>query len=216
MGLSAAESGFKQFKWNDKYNDVNNIADILEKKASRFRDKDKKEQTLELADLLRNKIKDINRLKKQLVDKDDLLRDRYPSSLFKKLPKAFDLMIDETSDPLFENEIPDSMATARALKAAIVQDGGANIIFAGKESIDCEGFQTMHRLAAAMDIPVASTDSAAITSPSLRPPRPSLRRQTRAPASDPHANRTLPQARLWVILLAPFDTRHPVGAPSRG
>ena len=94
MGLSAAESGFKQFKWNDKYNDVNNIADILEKKASRFRDKDKKEQTLELADLLRNKIKDINRLKKQLVDKDDLLRDRYPSSLFKKLPKAFDLMID--------------------------------------------------------------------------------------------------------------------------
>jgi len=94
MGLSAAESGFKQFKWNDKYNDVNNIADTLEKKASRFRDNDKKEQTLELADLLRNKIKDINRLKKQLVDKDDLLRDRYPSSLFKKLPKAFDLMID--------------------------------------------------------------------------------------------------------------------------
>ena len=94
MGLSAAESGFKQFKWNDKYNDVNVIADTLEKKASRFRDKDKKEQTLELADLLRNKIKDIRKLKNQLVDKDDLLKDRYPSSLFKKLPKSFDLMID--------------------------------------------------------------------------------------------------------------------------
>ncbi len=54
------------------------------------------------------------------------------------------------------DEIPDSMATARALKAAIVQDGGANIIFTGKESIDCEGFQTMHRLAAGLDMPAAS------------------------------------------------------------
>jgi len=94
MGLSAAESGFKQFKWNDKYNDVNTIADTLEKKASRFRDKDKQQQTLELVDLLRNKIKDIRKLKKYLVDQDDLLKDRYPSSLFKSVPKAFDLMID--------------------------------------------------------------------------------------------------------------------------
>ena len=94
MGLSAAESGFKQFKWNDKYNDVNTIADTLEKKAGRFRDKDKQQQTLELVDLLRNKIKDIRKLKKYLVDQDDLLKDRYPSSLFKSVPKAFDLMID--------------------------------------------------------------------------------------------------------------------------
>ena len=51
---------------------------------------------------------------------------------------------------------PDSLLTARALKAAIEQDGQPDIIFTGKESIDSEGFQTMHRLAAAMEMPVAS------------------------------------------------------------
>jgi len=51
---------------------------------------------------------------------------------------------------------PDSLVTARALKAAIEQDGRPNIIFTGKESIDSEGFQTMHRLAVAMDMPAAS------------------------------------------------------------
>jgi electron transfer flavoprotein beta subunit len=52
--------------------------------------------------------------------------------------------------------IPDSMATAGALKAAIDQDGRPDIIFTGKESIDSEGFQTMYRLAAAMGMPAAS------------------------------------------------------------
>jgi electron transfer flavoprotein beta subunit len=51
---------------------------------------------------------------------------------------------------------PDSLVTARALKAAIDQDGRPDIIFTGKESIDSEGFQTMFRLAAAMDMPAAS------------------------------------------------------------
>jgi electron transfer flavoprotein beta subunit len=51
---------------------------------------------------------------------------------------------------------PDHMVTARALKAAIAQDGRADIIFTGKESIDSEGFQTMHRLAEALDIPAVS------------------------------------------------------------
>jgi electron transfer flavoprotein beta subunit len=51
---------------------------------------------------------------------------------------------------------PDSLLTARALKAAIEQDGRPDIIFTGKESIDSEGFQTMYRLAAAMDMPAAS------------------------------------------------------------
>jgi len=51
---------------------------------------------------------------------------------------------------------PDSLVTARALKAAIEQDGRPDIIFTGKESIDSEGFQTMYRLAAAMDMPAAS------------------------------------------------------------
>ncbi|UCD78629.1 MAG: electron transfer flavoprotein subunit beta/FixA family protein [Desulfobacterales bacterium] len=51
---------------------------------------------------------------------------------------------------------PDSLLIARALKAAIMQDGRPDIIFTGKEAIDSEGFQTMYRLAAAMDMPAAS------------------------------------------------------------
>ena len=51
---------------------------------------------------------------------------------------------------------PDSIVTARALKAAIEQDGKPDLIFTGKESIDSEGFQTMYRLAAGLEMPVAS------------------------------------------------------------
>jgi len=98
MGLSAAESGFKQFKWNNKFSSINPIADKLESSAARFKDKDKKEQTLELVDLLRNRIKDISKLKKELVDADELLKDRYPSALFRKYPKAYDLMVDMLFD----------------------------------------------------------------------------------------------------------------------
>ena len=50
----------------------------------------------------------------------------------------------------------DSIATARALCAVIEQDGPADIVFMGKESIDSEGFQTMYRLGACMDCPVVS------------------------------------------------------------
>jgi electron transfer flavoprotein beta subunit len=51
---------------------------------------------------------------------------------------------------------PDSMVVARALKAAIEQDGKPDIIFTGCESIDAEGFQTMFRLGTALKIPVVS------------------------------------------------------------
>jgi electron transfer flavoprotein beta subunit len=54
------------------------------------------------------------------------------------------------------NSHPDSILTSRALAAAIEQDGKPDLIFTGKESIDSEGFQTMYRLAAALDMPVAS------------------------------------------------------------
>jgi electron transfer flavoprotein beta subunit len=54
------------------------------------------------------------------------------------------------------NHYPDSLVTARALKTAIEQDGQADIIFTGKESIDSEGMQTLFRLAQGMDIPVAT------------------------------------------------------------
>jgi electron transfer flavoprotein beta subunit len=50
----------------------------------------------------------------------------------------------------------DSILTARALKKAIEQDGTPGIIFTGRESIDMEGMQTMFRLGAAFDFPVAS------------------------------------------------------------
>ena len=50
----------------------------------------------------------------------------------------------------------DSIVTARAIKAAIEQDGSPAIIFTGRESIDMEGMQTMFRLGAAFDFPVAS------------------------------------------------------------
>lgn len=59
----------------------------------------------------------------------------------------------------------DSIFAARALKAAIEQDGKPDIIFTGKQSIDSEGMQTMFRLAAVLHMPVAinvvafSTDS---------------------------------------------------------
>ena len=51
---------------------------------------------------------------------------------------------------------PDSILTSRALKVAIEQDGQPDLIFTGKESIDSEGFQTMYRLAAGLNMPVAS------------------------------------------------------------
>lgn len=50
----------------------------------------------------------------------------------------------------------DSAVTARALKAAIQQDGISDLIFTGKQSVDSEGMQTPYRLAAAFDMPVVT------------------------------------------------------------
>ena len=49
-----------------------------------------------------------------------------------------------------------SMTTARALKAAIEQDGTPSIILTGKESIDSEGMQTMFRIGNLFDFPVVT------------------------------------------------------------
>ena len=49
-----------------------------------------------------------------------------------------------------------SLTTARALQAAIAQDGRPDVIFTGKVAVDTEGVQTPYRLAAAMDLPVVS------------------------------------------------------------
>lgn len=50
----------------------------------------------------------------------------------------------------------DSMITARALKAAIDQEGQPDMIFTGRESIDAEGMQTMFRIGALYGYPVAT------------------------------------------------------------
>ena len=50
----------------------------------------------------------------------------------------------------------DSALTGRALQKAIEQDGSADLIFCGKQSIDSEGMQTPYWLAKAFDMPVVS------------------------------------------------------------
>lgn len=55
-----------------------------------------------------------------------------------------------------DKQLLDSQTTARALKAAIEQDGKPDIIFTGKGAVDSEGFQTLYRLAAAMNLPVVN------------------------------------------------------------
>ena len=55
-----------------------------------------------------------------------------------------------------QGQFLDSSLTAKALKAAMDQDGAADLIFAGKGSVDTEGSQTQYRLAAAMGIPVVN------------------------------------------------------------
>jgi electron transfer flavoprotein beta subunit len=55
-----------------------------------------------------------------------------------------------------DSQFVDSRTTARALKAAIDQDGTPDIVFCGKGAVDTEGVQTPYRLAAAMDLPVVN------------------------------------------------------------
>ena len=50
----------------------------------------------------------------------------------------------------------DSGLTGQALQKVIEQDGGADLIFCGKQSIDSEGMQTPYRLAKALDMAVVS------------------------------------------------------------
>lgn len=50
----------------------------------------------------------------------------------------------------------DSFVTSEAIKKVIEMDGKPDLIFTGKQSVDSEGMQTHYRLAAALDMPVAS------------------------------------------------------------
>lgn len=55
-----------------------------------------------------------------------------------------------------DDQFPGSDTTARALCKAISDDGGADLVFMGKQSVDTEGMQTPYRLAAEMGFPVAT------------------------------------------------------------
>ena len=54
------------------------------------------------------------------------------------------------------DRVHDSISTARALAAAIREDGDPWLIFTGKESIDSEGMQTQFRLAQNLGLPVST------------------------------------------------------------
>lgn len=59
-----------------------------------------------------------------------------------------------------DRQFLDSATSAKALKAAIDQDGIPDVIFTGKGAVDTEGFQTQYRLAKLLGIPVISEVSA--------------------------------------------------------
>jgi electron transfer flavoprotein beta subunit len=55
-----------------------------------------------------------------------------------------------------DGQFLDSKTTAAALKAAITSDGQPDLILGGKGAVDTEGFQTLYRLAAAMNVPMVN------------------------------------------------------------
>jgi len=55
-----------------------------------------------------------------------------------------------------DSQFLDSDMTAKALKAAMDQDGLPDMIFTGKGSVDTEGFQTQYRLAKSLGMPVVN------------------------------------------------------------
>ncbi len=52
--------------------------------------------------------------------------------------------------------IVDTMTTVEAIKKAIEEDGGADLVLMGKQSVDCENMQTPYYLAQALGFPVAT------------------------------------------------------------
>ncbi len=55
-----------------------------------------------------------------------------------------------------DSQFLDSSLTAKAMKAAIEQDGAGDLIFTGKGSVDTESFQTQYRLAQLLEMPVVN------------------------------------------------------------
>ena len=57
---------------------------------------------------------------------------------------------------VLSEETHDNLTVAKALKAAIAEDGSPDLIITGKEAIDTTGYQTMHHLAAGFGFPSAA------------------------------------------------------------
>ncbi len=55
-----------------------------------------------------------------------------------------------------DSQFLDSINTAKALKAAMEQDGAGDIVFTGKGSVDTESFQTQYRLANFLGMPIVN------------------------------------------------------------
>jgi hypothetical protein len=94
VGLSATESGFSEFVWNNKYSSASEIANTLRTKSQRFKDSSKKEETITVAQLIEDKLKDVKRLKDVLADTNGFIKNRYPHSLFRNYPKGYEVLID--------------------------------------------------------------------------------------------------------------------------
>jgi len=78
----------------------------------------------------------------------------------KILRSALSVGADRGIHVVLDDPLPDSQTIARLLETAIVNDGKADLIFTGKQSVDAEGMQTQYRLAGALGIPVATEVSA--------------------------------------------------------
>jgi len=55
-----------------------------------------------------------------------------------------------------DEQLPDSSLVAKALAKVIDQEGSADLVFTGKQSVDSEGMQTSYHLGAELGIPVAT------------------------------------------------------------
>lgn len=55
-----------------------------------------------------------------------------------------------------DDQFPGSDVTAKALARAITDDGNADLIFMGKQSVDSEGMQTPYRLGMELSLPVVT------------------------------------------------------------
>ncbi len=74
----------------------------------------------------------------------------------KTLRAAMEMGADRSILITAETAEHDHITTAKALKAAIEEDGEPGIIFTGRESIDNVGMQTMFRIGKAFGFPVAA------------------------------------------------------------